>query len=26
MSREMTLLSDAFGYGWTDLQWFTIMR
>ena len=24
MSREMTLLSDAFGYGWTDLQWFTI--
>ncbi|HEY3718503.1 MAG TPA: adenosine deaminase, partial [Jatrophihabitantaceae bacterium] len=24
MSREMTLLSDAFGYDWTDLQWFTI--
>src|SRR5262249_62383127 len=24
MSREMALLSAAFGYGWSDLQWFTI--
>ncbi len=24
MSREMSLLVDAFGYGWADLQWFTI--
>ncbi len=24
MSREMTLLTEAFGYGWSDLQWFTI--
>jgi adenosine deaminase len=24
MSREMSLLADAFGYGWADLQWFTI--
>jgi adenosine deaminase len=24
MSREMQLLVDAFGYGWADLQWFTI--
>jgi adenosine deaminase len=24
MSREMFLLVDAFGYGWTELQWFTI--
>ncbi len=24
MSREMTLLAEAFGYGWSDLQWFTI--
>ena len=24
MTREMTLLVDAFGYGWGDLQWFTI--
>ena len=24
MSREMHLLVDAFGYGWADLQWFTI--
>jgi adenosine deaminase len=24
MSREMMLLADAFGYGWADLQWFTI--
>ncbi|MEU6073022.1 adenosine deaminase [Micromonospora sp. NPDC047074] len=24
MSREMTLLVDAFGYGWKELQWFTI--
>jgi adenosine deaminase len=24
MSREMALLSAAFGYGWADLQWFTI--
>jgi adenosine deaminase len=24
MSREMTLLSAAFGYTWADLQWFTI--
>jgi len=24
MTREMTLLSEAFGYGWADLQWFTI--
>jgi len=24
MTREMTLLSEAFGYGWSDLQWLTI--
>ncbi|WP_412541643.1 adenosine deaminase [Longispora sp. K20-0274] len=24
MSREMSLLVDAFGYGWADLQWFTV--
>ena len=24
MSREMALLADAFGYGWSDLQWFTV--
>ena len=24
MTREMTLLVEAFGYGWADLQWFTI--
>ena len=24
MSREMALLVEAFGYGWSDLQWFTI--
>jgi adenosine deaminase len=24
MSREMMLLAHAFGYGWADLQWFTI--
>ncbi|MFJ6195125.1 adenosine deaminase [Micromonospora sp. NPDC092111] len=24
MSREMALLADAFGYGWKELQWFTI--
>jgi adenosine deaminase len=24
MSRELTLLVEAFGYGWADLQWFTI--
>ncbi|MGN6413235.1 adenosine deaminase [Flexivirga sp.] len=24
MSREMTLLAEAFGYTWSDLQWFTI--
>ncbi|MBQ1049784.1 adenosine deaminase [Micromonospora sp. C51] len=24
MSREMALLVDAFGYGWRELQWFTI--
>ncbi|MDP9115985.1 MAG: adenosine deaminase [Actinomycetota bacterium] len=24
MTREMTLLAQAFGYGWADLQWFTI--
>ena len=24
MSREMSLLSDAFGYGWAELRWFTI--
>jgi len=24
MTREMTLLSDAFGYGLDDLEWFTI--
>jgi adenosine deaminase len=24
MSREMALLVEAFGYGWPDLQWFTI--
>ncbi len=24
MTREMTLLAQAFGYDWADLQWFTI--
>ena len=24
MSREMKLLVDAFGYGWPELQWFTV--
>jgi adenosine deaminase len=24
MSREMAMLVDAFGWGWADLQWFTI--
>jgi adenosine deaminase len=24
MTREMALLSEAFGWGWADLQWFTI--
>jgi adenosine deaminase len=24
LSREMALLVEAFGYGWADLQWFTI--
>ncbi|GIJ08846.1 adenosine deaminase [Micromonospora andamanensis] len=24
MSREMALLVDAFGYGWREMQWFTI--
>nr|QLJ99273.1 adenosine deaminase [Micromonospora carbonacea] len=24
MSREMALLAEAFGYGWKELQWFTI--
>jgi adenosine deaminase len=24
MSREMALLVEAFGYGWSDLQWFTV--
>jgi adenosine deaminase len=24
MSRELALLVEAFGYGWADLQWFTI--
>jgi adenosine deaminase len=24
MSREMTLLVESFGYGWAELQWFTV--
>ncbi|QJY46592.1 adenosine deaminase [Pseudonocardia broussonetiae] len=24
MSREMTALAETFGYGWADLQWFTV--
>ncbi|MDG6109381.1 adenosine deaminase [Dactylosporangium aurantiacum] len=24
MSREMALLVEAFGYGWSELQWFTV--
>jgi adenosine deaminase len=24
MSREMRLLAEAFGYGWAELQWFTV--
>jgi adenosine deaminase len=24
MTREMELLVDAFGYGWSELQWFTV--
>ena len=24
MTREMTLLAEAFGYTWSDLQWFTV--
>jgi len=24
MSQEMRLLAEAFGYGWAELQWFTV--
>jgi adenosine deaminase len=24
MSREMALLAEAFGYGWAEMQWFTV--
>ena len=24
MSRELLLLVNAFGYGWSELQWFTV--
>ena len=24
MSREMLALVETFGYGWSDLEWFTI--
>jgi adenosine deaminase len=24
MTREMSLLAEAFGYGWAELQWFTV--
>jgi len=24
MSKEMTLLAEAFGYAWSDLQWLTV--
>jgi adenosine deaminase len=24
MSREMALLTEAFGWGWSELQWLTI--
>jgi adenosine deaminase len=24
MTREMVLLAEAFGYGWAELQWFTV--
>jgi adenosine deaminase len=24
MTSEMTALADTFGYGWADLQWFTV--
>jgi adenosine deaminase len=24
MTREMTLLAEGFGYGWSDLQWLTV--
>src|SRR6266508_3282811 len=24
MAREMSLLAEAFGYGWSELQWFTV--
>jgi adenosine deaminase len=24
MTREMALLAEAFGYGWAELQWFTV--
>jgi adenosine deaminase len=24
MSREMALLAEAFGWGWSDLQWLTV--
>jgi adenosine deaminase len=24
MTRELTLLAEAFGYGWADLRWFTL--
>jgi adenosine deaminase len=24
MTRELTLLVEAFGYGWSELQWFTV--
>ena len=24
MAREMSLLVEAFGYGWSELQWLTV--
>jgi adenosine deaminase len=24
MSSEMTALAETFGYGWADLEWFTL--
>jgi adenosine deaminase len=24
MTSELTALADTFGYGWADLQWFTV--
>ncbi|MGH3742359.1 MAG: adenosine deaminase, partial [Micromonosporaceae bacterium] len=24
MSREMALLAEGFGWGWTEFQWFTV--